>query len=1211
MCPWFFLLKMFIKKMMRKLFSLLLLTLPTSFIFSQTHLHDDTEIAMCRNEKKQFTKNYLLNSEYSKAFRAYFNISADKFFELNPIYAETMTFLIGNKLCNQEINTTQIATEVNRFIELNRNNLLFQESIGINGEKLLGKFIYEGNPDNSVFPLAAGDPCTNPDFSSNNYTGWETFCGTTNGTAYTVVGTTQYVPGNNAPCGNTAQHTIFTGGTDPVVPSIQCVNPNGPLGGASVRIGDGTGTGARGAVLRQTFLVSAASSAFSYSYAAILEDPGHSPNQQPFFKANIYDQNNNPIICGQYQAYAGDGQNGWVDLGSYVYRNWTTNFVDLTPYIGQNVTVEFSVGDCSPTAHYAYAYVQAACTSLDITMSAPAICSGQPVTITAPASAQNYLWNTGNNTQTIVATIPGTYTVNLTPNNTHGPNCSMSLSVNVPAAQSPTANFTYSNTILCEKDTIYFQNTSTIPGNDTIQGVSWSFGDGISIPNGFGVVNGVSQTGGTHTDPSHYYLNYGNKVVTMTVTSQNGCKATTTKTIQMLFTPTVIAGNDISICQGQTATLTASGAVSYSWSGGAPHNTAFEPPVGTNVYYVTGVGATGCKGIDSIVVNVSSGPQLFAGNDTTLCLGDTLILNAITQIPSFSWNNGVQNNVPFVPTISTSYIVSGTQAGCAGRDTIQVTINNLPNINAGNDTIVCENATIALSAQGGVSYVWNNSVTNGIPFTPNIGAVRYGVLGTDANGCSNTDSVLVTTIAVPSIIANNDTSVCAGNAVTLTASGTAPSFNWSNGVQNGVAFIPAVSQWYYVNYTTPQGCATNDSVYVTVNAKPVVNAGNDISICEGSSFVLQHGGTANNYSWSNNFNSNSPIFLPVGSYNLVLTGSSNAGCVEYDTVLVTVNPSPNVNAGMDQSICWGDSVVLNAIGVGAPFVWNYNVQNNVAFNPTETRQYIVQTQAVNGCIGRDTVNVIVHNLPTIQLEDSLFFCENTPIVLTVNGNGTVVWSNNVQNGVAFQQNVGSQYYTVIVTDANNCSNSDSIKVVVVAAPDAQLAANPTVGIAPLPVDFLNNSSGNYTNAIWNFGNNQTLTTLDSLVSHTYTQPGEYTVVLTISNAYCEDTTSIIILVDDKPIEPLKYVIPNVFTPNGDGSNDEYHFSLENAEYVKAYVYNRWGSFVALYDDVNGAWDGNHESGEKASDGVYFVVYEIKGLDGTFVQGSTFVHLFSE
>src|SRR5690606_21543825 len=113
------------------------------------------------------------------------------------------------------------------------------------------------------------------------------------------------------------------------------------------------------------------------------------------------------------------------------------------------------------------------------------------------------------------------------------------------------------------------------------------------------------------------------------------------------------------------------------------------------------------------------------------------------------------------------------------------------------DLVVCENEQIILSATGGVNYIWSHNVTDNVGFLPSVGSIRYGVIGTDANGCENTDSVDVLVIALPTVVASNDTVVCVGQSVVLSATGTAPSFNWSNGVQNGVAFQPTASQWYF------------------------------------------------------------------------------------------------------------------------------------------------------------------------------------------------------------------------------------------------------------------------------------------------------------------------------------------------------------------------------------------------------------------------------
>src|SRR5690606_31528325 len=101
---------------------------------------------------------------------------------------------------------------------------------------------------------------------------------------------------------------------------------------------------------------------------------------------------------------------------------------------------------------------------------------------------------------------------------------------------------------------------------------------------------------------------------------------------------------------------------------------------------------------------------------------------------------------------------------------------------------------------------------------------------------------------------------------------------------------------------TAEGCTANDSVYVSVNAFPIVNAGNDITVCDKQSFSLQASGSATNYVWTPNVNVNTPIVLPVGDYTFILAGTSNGNCTTYDTVQVKVNPNPIVNAGLGQSI---------------------------------------------------------------------------------------------------------------------------------------------------------------------------------------------------------------------------------------------------------------------------------------------------------------------
>src|SRR5690606_15417991 len=146
-------------------------------------------------------------------------------------------------------------------------------------------------------------------------------------------------------------------------------------------------------------------------YAVILEDPSHSPAEQPRFEIRVFDENGDSDPCGLYNVYAQENNDGFVSItnqfGAYVhYRDWTTVGMDLSDLIGQTVTIEFSTGDCSQGGHYGYAYIDAYCSPLQLTSD---FCPGlATTTLSAPVGFESYLWSTGETTETIVVDNPVT-----------------------------------------------------------------------------------------------------------------------------------------------------------------------------------------------------------------------------------------------------------------------------------------------------------------------------------------------------------------------------------------------------------------------------------------------------------------------------------------------------------------------------------------------------------------------------------------------------------------------------------------------------------------------------------------------------------------------------------------------------------------------------------------------------------------------------------
>jgi hypothetical protein len=292
-----------------------------------------------------------------------------------------------------------------------------------------------------------------------------------------------------------------------------------------------------------------------------------------------------------------------------------------------------------------------------------------------------------------------------------------------------------------------------------------------------------------------------------------GCPTMYDTVTVAVSTPPVNAGADFAVCAGLPATLSGSGAVSYSWDNSVTDGMQFTPAT-TLSYIVTGTDTIGCTNTDTIMVTVNNLPAVNAGADFAVCAGAQATLSGSGAV-SYSWDNSVADGVPFTPASTLSYIVTGTDAnGCTNTDTTIVTVNPLPVVYAGADQSVCADAMVTLSGSGAVSYSWDNSVTDGVPFLP-VATMNYIVTGTDANGCMNTDTVLVTQFHFPAVDAGLDQTVCSGSAVTLTGSGAA-TYSWDNSVSDGVPFFPLSTMTYNVTGTDTNGCTGTDDVIVNV-----------------------------------------------------------------------------------------------------------------------------------------------------------------------------------------------------------------------------------------------------------------------------------------------------------------------------------------------------------------------------------------------------------
>ncbi|MBK7129870.1 MAG: gliding motility-associated C-terminal domain-containing protein [Crocinitomicaceae bacterium] len=287
----------------------------------------------------------------------------------------------------------------------------------------------------------------------------------------------------------------------------------------------------------------------------------------------------------------------------------------------------------------------------------------------------------------------------------------------------------------------------------------------------------------------------------------------------------------------------------------------------------------------------------------------TVTLNG--GLPAVNGSNfTVSNLLPLTASFSNTTAPDGgtiTITGLNFNDNYSFTVNDgngcpytvtggpffaAPPINAGADQTVCAGTSVTLNATGagvGGTYVWDNGVTNGVAFTP-ASTLTYTVTGTDINGCSGTDQVVVTVNPLPNVGAGPDQAVCAGDPVTLNGTG-AVTYNWDNGAVNGVSFVPAATTTYTVTGIDANNCQNTDQAVVTVFPLPTVNAGADQTICTGDPVTLNGSGAGVGgvYSWDNGVTDGVP-FNPTSTTTYTVTGTDANLCVNSDQVIVTVNP---------------------------------------------------------------------------------------------------------------------------------------------------------------------------------------------------------------------------------------------------------------------------------------------------------------------------------
>jgi gliding motility-associated-like protein len=649
-------------------------------------------------------------------------------------------------------------------------------------------------------------------------------------------------------------------------------------------------------------------------------------------------------------------------------------------------------------------------------------------------------------------------------------------------------------------------------------------------------------------------------VYTVTVTA-SGCTATATTSVTVNPLPVPTAGNGGPYCPNATIALTSSGGGTYSWSG--PNgfaSTNQNPSITTattamdGVYSVT-VTTLNCTATASTSVTVNSGLIPNASSNTPVCEGTALQFNCTNGI-SWTWSgpNGfssaLQNPSVSSPTTADGgiYSVTATDAsGCSGTTTLTVVVNPMPVPTAANSGPYCEGTTISLSSSGGGTYLWDGPLTYSSSVqNPAINLSLPGMSGVytvtvTLGPCSATATTSVTVNPLPVPSASDTGPYCEGAIISLSASG-GGTYSW-----NGPAGFISTSQnpsitssttamtGAYSVTVTALGCTATATTNVTVNPLPVPVAGSNSPVCENQTINLTANNGFVNYGWAgpNGFISTTqnPSVAPAtlaasGTYTLAVIDAN--GCTASTTTSVTVNAVPLIAANNNGPLCPTSTLNLTSTGGLTSYSWtgpnsfSSFQQNPSVINVTSAEDgiYTLTVTDANGCSNSATTTVVINGTITVNAGSNSPVCENTAINLNAGGAANYSWtgpsgfSSAVQNPSLNNATPAmSGTYSVTGTDANGCSGSATVTIVVNPLPLPSAGNNGPL-CAGTVLNLTSTGGGTYS---WTGPNSFSSTSQNpSLSGSTIAASGIYTVTVT-SAANCTATATTTVTVNPMPV----------------------------------------------------------------------------------------------
>jgi hypothetical protein len=929
----------------------------------------------------------------------------------------------------------------------------------------------------------------------------------------------------------------------------------------------------------------------------------------------------------------------------YWYHNGSTSpNITYTPTGNTELIVQVTGSNgCSVNDTFNIEYVAA----LDLTLTDDAvICEGESIQLTAFSNGADisYQWSTGETSSTITVA-PGSsqyYEVEVS----NSKNCMTTGSVHVEVSESPIITIAGESDI-CINDTVqltasggltYEWSTNEtesniivspqVPTTYTVTGknehgcpttASHEITNVRALPSPlitgapeicYGEIVTLTASGGVAYEWLHDLSTSDAVVVspetdteyTVTVTGSNGCSAAASMTVSVNGLPAFSAKEDTVICSGSSIVLQTSGnatdGFSYLWSTGETTAAITVAPNASQYYYVEIGNPKNCTTKDSIHVEVIDLPVVAIAGESDICLNDIVQLTA-SGANSYEWNtNETGDNISVSPQTPTTYTVTGkNEHGCPATVSHSITnVRALPDPSITGISEICYGDNIVLTASGGVAYIWEHdlSTLSEIAVSPTAD-MEYKVAVTGSNGCSADASLSVKVNDLPELTVSADTSICAGNSVTLTAqSDKQLVYNWNTGAQtSSITVSPTVSEIYKIEAVDSKQCVTQASISVEVNSLPDLTITGQSDICFGDSVKLTASG-ANTYQWSTDKTGDSIFVSPEWATTYSVTGTDSHGCQATTSFeIANIKPLPVPVITGKQEICYGESIVLKASG-GSVYKWAHNSSpiDSVTVTPTKDSTFAVTVTGANGCSAGVSLSVKVNSLPELTPISDTIICTGQSLILQAESSGmglTYLWSSGERSSVIELNPSESQNVWVEVSNPKKCSVKDDIAIEVMPPPVLNIVGQREICIG----SELTLTAYGATSYIWNTGFEGSVYTTKPVDDNEYKVTG--------TDEYgCKATATAAITILSKP-EVAISVNPKVISDRSSDVQFETVTTIEDYDVIWDFGDNTWSTFAS----------GSHHYYISGSDSLYNVVFSITDSNGCVdtIRETVYVDLF--